>query len=221
MDSDLGSREALENVTDLIWYPAEVDTSIRPGWFYHESEDDKVRTVEELTNIYLKSVGGNAVLLLNIPPHKEGYITDFDRTVLSGIGQFVKNSFKNNFINQATVTATNTDLTSTEYNIENVKSEDELFWKASNYCDETLITLKFETPKSVKFIVIKEEISHSQRVEHFEIDANINGKFENIYQGTTIGYKKICDLEKFDTNEIIIKFKSFRVAPIINFIGVY
>ena len=76
--SDLGSRERLKNEKELVWYPAETDVSIRPGWFYHEEEDDKVRSFENLKDIYLKSVGGNTTLLLNIPPMKNGKIHEKD-----------------------------------------------------------------------------------------------------------------------------------------------
>lgn len=67
-DEDFGSRKALENEKDLIWYPAEVNTSIRPGWFHHPEEDNGVRPLSELIDIYYKSVGGNVTFLLNIPP---------------------------------------------------------------------------------------------------------------------------------------------------------
>jgi alpha-L-fucosidase len=73
-DSDLGSREVIKSVENLIWYPAEVNTSIRPGWFYHESEDDKVRSLDELLKVYYGSVGGNSTFLLNFPPDKRGLI---------------------------------------------------------------------------------------------------------------------------------------------------
>ena len=71
-DEDFGSRKALENEKDLIWYPAEVNTSIRPGWFYHPEEDNGVRPLSELIDIYYQSVGGNATFLLNIPPSPLG-----------------------------------------------------------------------------------------------------------------------------------------------------
>ena len=67
-DEDLGSREVIAAAGELAWYPAEVDTSVRPGWFYHPEEDSQVRTPEELLDIYLDAVGGNAALLLNVPP---------------------------------------------------------------------------------------------------------------------------------------------------------
>ena len=71
-DQDLGSYELIKDEKELIWYPAEVNTSIRPGWFYHEEEDDQVKSLETLISIYEHSVGGNATFLLNIPPTKEG-----------------------------------------------------------------------------------------------------------------------------------------------------
>lgn len=69
---DLGSRAALQGEKDLIWYPAEVNTSIRPGWFYHTKEDNQVKSLEELISIYCGSVGGNATFLLNVPPMPNG-----------------------------------------------------------------------------------------------------------------------------------------------------
>jgi len=77
-DLDLGSREALRDENDLIWYPAEVNTSIRPGWFWHPSEDEQVKPLAQLIDIYEKSVGGNAMFLLNIPPTDEGLFHEND-----------------------------------------------------------------------------------------------------------------------------------------------
>ena len=74
MDSDLGGRERLMKAKGLIWYPAETDVSIRPGWFYHAREDSAVRSPAGLMDLYFSSVGRNSVLLLNIPPDREGLI---------------------------------------------------------------------------------------------------------------------------------------------------
>lgn len=83
---DLGSRAAIANAHELVWYPAEVNTSIRPGWFYHPEQDESVRTADELFGIYLNSVGANAAFLLNIPPDARGRIADPDLKVLSELG---------------------------------------------------------------------------------------------------------------------------------------
>ena len=89
-DEDLGSRKALANADELIWYPAEVNTSIRPGWFWHESENAKLRPLKELVDIYIRSVGGNATFLLNIPPARNGLIHDNDVQRLAELGEYIK-----------------------------------------------------------------------------------------------------------------------------------
>ena len=68
MDEDLGSREKIYDASSLIWYPAEIDVSIRPGWFFSRGDNELVKTPEKLVDIYYNSVGLNGVLLLNVPP---------------------------------------------------------------------------------------------------------------------------------------------------------
>ena len=92
-DLDLGSRAVIEGETDLIWYPAEVNLSIRPGWFYHQSEDAQVKTVDQLWDVYLRSVGGNASLLLNVPPSPLGVIHPNDVAVLKALGKRLRTVF--------------------------------------------------------------------------------------------------------------------------------
>jgi alpha-L-fucosidase len=92
-DLDLGSREALTGEEDLIWYPAEVDVSIRPGWFHHPAEDGLVKSADELYEIYLRSVGGNATLLLSVPPTKEGLIHPADEAALAALGKIIRRTF--------------------------------------------------------------------------------------------------------------------------------
>ena len=103
--TDLGSRERLANEKELAWYPAETDVSIRPGWFYHEEEDDQVRSFENLKDIYLKSVGGNTTLLLNLPPMKNGRIHETDAANLKQLGEFIENTFKYNLVDEAGITS--------------------------------------------------------------------------------------------------------------------
>ena len=104
-DSDLGSREILKNEDKLIWYPAEVNTSIRPGWFWHESENDRVRSLEELIHIYYHSVGGNATFLLNIPPTREGLFHENDVKRLEELGRYLEAAFRNNLVESAELAA--------------------------------------------------------------------------------------------------------------------
>ena len=90
---DLGSRDILKNATELFWYPSEVDVSIRPGWFYHKEEDNKVKSLKHLADIYFQSVGYNSVLLLNIPPDRRGLINEADVTRLKEFAEYRKQAF--------------------------------------------------------------------------------------------------------------------------------
>lgn len=102
-DEDLGSREKIKNAGGLVWYPAEVNTSIRPGWFYHASEDNLVKSVDELLTIYYRSVGGNAAFLLNIPPDKRGLIHENDVQRLRELGNAIRSTFSNDLAGGASV----------------------------------------------------------------------------------------------------------------------
>lgn len=220
-DQDLGSRSILQNENDLIWYPAEVNTSIRPGWFYHEYEDNKVKSLEELTDIYFNSVGGNATFLLNIPPAPDGLFHKNDVQRLQELGNFLKKEFANPKI---------------ELNQDEIQHL--LQWDGKNYSLEIdLLNAKskstaFEnnttTPSSqndfssqkLKYIVIQEDIKQSQRVENFEISGRNN---KMLYLGTTIGYKKIIRLNETTGSSgfITIKITDCRCEPKLMSIKIY
>ena len=220
--SDLGSRERLKNEKELVWYPAETDVSIRPGWFYHEEEDDKVRSFENLKDIYLKSVGGNTTLLLNIPPMKNGKIHEKDMAILKRLGEFINDTFKNNLLKNALITTVpehdcrgnSPDMMRTDdYNTYFMNKEGE---------NKLLIEIKFDECKKLKYLVLKEAITFSQRVEKFNVYFNDeSGNKIKIFEGTTIGYKRIIDLKGTKTDNLTIEIEDSRVAPVMSFVGVY
>lgn len=98
MSPSLGGRDVIAKADRVYWWPAEVDVSIRPGWFYHENE--KPHPMSRMAKIYLESVGRNASLLLNVPPDKEGQISLADRQRLDEFGKWIETSFRKNFVNQ-------------------------------------------------------------------------------------------------------------------------
>ncbi len=215
-DEDLGSQEVLKDEKDLIWYPCEVDTSIRNGWFYHKNEDPK--PLEKLLNIYYNSVGANATLLLNIPPNKEGLIDDKDVQILKQIGNHINNTFKENIANQAQIKV---DIIDNNTNIYNVLSEDDKFYKGIDSEEKATITFKFDSIKQIKTIVLKEQIALSQRIEEFEIYAKVNNNIINVFNGTIVGSKRICKLNNVNTDYIEIRILKSRVCPTLNFVGIY
>ena len=216
-DGDLGSRHALADENDLIWYPAEVNTSIRPGWFWHESENDKVKSVAELADIYIRSVGGNCTFLLNIPPTRDGLLHENDVRRLAELGEFLKAAFAENLVPDAELSC---ESEKTGCNIENViKDSYESCYMPTSSNGDIVITLK-QTEK-LGYAVIKENILMSQRIESFAVDVWENGCFREVYRGTTVGYKRIVPLNGIETDNVRIRITDSRVAPAISFIGIY
>lgn len=216
-DGDLGSREILKDELDLVWYPAEVNTSIRPGWFYHDYEDEKVRTLEDLMHVYYNSVGGNATFLLNIPPMPTGLFHKNDVKRLAEIGEYIKKAFANNIAPDAEISADS---------FKEGNEPNKLLTDTYDSCyfaeDETAnLTFKWDEAKEIGHIVIKENILYSQRVERYVIEALIDGEYKEIARGTVIGHKKIIKTDGLVTDSVRIKFVETRAQPAISFVGIY
>ena len=199
MDEDLGSRALLaaelEAGGELCWYPAEVDVSIRPGWFYHKKEDGQVRSVENLLDIYEKSVGGNAVLLLNIPPDTNGKISPTDAAQLKALGDRIRGIYSNNLLAEADTTI--------------------------GEGETPQIDICLPQAATLTHIVLCEDIRQSQRVEAFTVSAEVDSKWQIIYNGATIGFKKICRFAPVCASNWRINITQNRHMPIINFVGGY
>jgi len=215
-DEDLGSREFLESEEELCWYPAEVDVSIRPGWFYHKEEDNKVRSVENLLNIYERSVGGNAVLLLNVPPDTAGRISTFDSIRLRELGDRIRSIYTENLLADAKISLEDT-LESRD--LSSVLIDDESYWIGDKEKAEIIITLP-EVKKLTHF-VLSEQIRESQRIEEFTVSAMISDTWQEIHRGTTVGYKKICRFDLIETRKLKLMISKSRIAPTLRFIAGY
>lgn len=219
--TDLGSRERLANEKELAWYPAETDVSIRPGWFYHEEEDGQVRSFENLKDIYLKSVGGNTTLLLNLPPMKNGRIHETDAANLKQLGEFIENTFKYNLVDEAGITSI-PPLDCWEQEPTVLRNDDyETYFMNEAGTNKLMIKINWIEKKKLNYLVLKEAIPFSQRVEKFKVCYEENGSMKECYNGTTIGYKKIIDLKGIQTDFLAIVIEDSRVAPVMSFVGVY
>lgn len=220
-DRDLGSRSVLADEPELIWYPAEVNTSIRPGWFYHEQEDEQVRSLEELLTIYYHSAGGNAGFLLNIPPTKEGLFHENDVKRLKQIGEYLKKTFAVNLLEGAQLKA---DGWKEGHEIDRVRTDDyDGCYRTEDGVRRAEITIAFPEAKRVSHVVLKENIRMSQRIEGFEIAAVEPESEEEkvVYCGTVVGYKKIARFPETRVDRLVIRITDSRVCPTLSFIGVY
>ncbi|MDR1689386.1 MAG: alpha-L-fucosidase [Clostridiales bacterium] len=191
-NEDLGSREVLADIPDLIWYPAEVNTSIRPGWFYHTYEDEKVKSLEELTSVYLQSVGGNASFLLNIPPHPQGYFAPGDVKRLEELGEWLKNLYAADLTSGAVFTSSSSE----EGHSADGLNENGRYWRHGAEDKTPYVDAVLNTPVSPKFLLLREEISLSQRIESFTLLYRKGGEWEEALRGTVVGNKRICALPK-------------------------
>ncbi|GHU01114.1 hypothetical protein FACS1894147_00350 [Spirochaetia bacterium] len=219
-DQDLGSREILAAETNLVWYPAEVDVSIRPGWFYHAKEDNQVKPLETLLRFYETAVGGNTVLLLNIPPDQEGRIHEADCRRLEELGDAVRGIFAENLLEKAGVSirAGTEDPACPAVNI---LRDDETFWRPSGESGAAEIEITLPRGTTLSHVVLQEQIRESQRIEAFSVYARIGETWKKIYAGTTVGYKKICRFPPIETAALRVVIEQSRVYPTLRFLGAY
>jgi len=213
---DLGSRMKIKDAKNLIWYPSEVDVSIRPGWFWHESENGRVKTPEKLLDIYFSSVGRNSLLLLNIPPDSTGLINEADIRSLEGWKNALQSIFKVNMAKGASVKSSDKTLiinTLTDNN-------DGTSWNPVNkgpYSFE--LTLK--TASDFDVLLLQENISIGQRVEHFTLEAWVNNSWSKVAEGTTIGFKRLLRFPEVHTNKVRFIIDQSRLAPALAEFGLY
>lgn len=218
-------------ITDLLntghpdgthWIPAEVDVSIRPGWFYHDKEDSLVKTPEKLFDIYLSSVGRGSTLLLNVPPDKRGLFNERDVASLRGFRKLLDETFANNFARNAEVTASAYRGNSSRYAPGNATDGDfETYWTTDDQTTEGSLEISFGETREVKYIVLQEYIQLGQRVKQFSVEAWRDGSWQAIASATTIGYKRILKVEPVKTERLRIVIAESKACPVISNIEVY
>ncbi|MDX1364380.1 MAG: alpha-L-fucosidase [Arenibacter latericius] len=205
---DIGSREKLYNAKFLHYQQAEINTSIREGWFYRDDTDQKVRSTDDVFDIYERSVGGNSTFLLNIPPNREGKFSPEDVRVLKEVGQRIKETYTNNLL----------DGSDGPNNILDANTESfEVFDKENS---EIIISTK--NPITLNRFVLQEAIAtHGERVEKHALDAWIDNEWKEIAVSTNIGYKRILRFQEVTTNKLRVRLTQSRWYPAISFAGAY
>ncbi len=203
------------------WVPAETDVSIRPGWFYHASEDDKVRTPANLEEIYYSSVGRNTSLLLNLPPDRRGLIHERDVEALSGFRSILDRTFAKDLAQGATIASLQTRGGDEAYSPRNLLKADKSYFATDDEVKSATIELAF--PRSVRFdrILLQEQIELGQRVKAFRIEAAIGGNWREIARGTTIGAKRIICVPATDAERLRLVVEDARACVTLQRLGVF
>ncbi|MBD0367436.1 MAG: alpha-L-fucosidase [Flavisolibacter sp.] len=204
------------------WIPAEVDVSIRKGWFYHAQEDSLVKTPERLFDIYLTSVGRGSILLLNVPPDQRGLIHQNDVKALEGFRQLLDQEFKVNLTKGAKITADTYRGKNAAYAASQmIDANKETYWATDDAIKTGAIEIDFGKSKTIKYVVLQEYIQLGQRVKSFTIDVWQNNEWKQVASTTTIGYKRIVKLEPVLTNKVRIQINEAKASPVLSNLEIY
>lgn len=203
------------NYNGRNWVPGECDVSIRPGWFYHKEEDDKVKSSEELFAIYLKSVGRGANLLLNVPPDKRGKIHPKDSAALIGFKKIRDASFKQSILGDS----------KNKFNLifdpATVSFNDKIETLEFKTASENSISISFQQPVEINTVVLRENLQFGQRVRRFVVQILDENDKSYFVFGTSIGHKRILTFPKIKTSYVAIRLLEADRPPKLNVFDFY
>ncbi len=204
------------------WVPAEVDVSIRPGWYYHPSEDHKVKSLPHLLDIYYNSIGRNASFLLNFPVDTRGLIHENDEMQVLKLAETIKADFANNLAKGQKVTASNARGNSSKFKAGNVNDgNSQTSWITDDGITNASLEIDFKKPVTVNRFLVQEDIRFGQRVKKFKLEALVNGEWQLIDNQTTIGRKRILRFPDVTAEKLKLTIEDAKASPVISNIEVY
>lgn len=204
------------------WVPAEVDVSIRPGWYYHPSEDHQVKSLSSLLDIYYHSLGRNGSFLLNLPVDTRGLVHETDVNQIMALKAQLEKDFETNLALNQTITTSNTRGNSNQFKGEHVTDGDKItYWSTDDDVKEASITIAFKEPTEVNRIVLQEYIPLGQRIQGFTVEAEVEGNFMEIDRQTTIGYKRILRFNTVNASKIRVSITAAKGPPTLSNIELY
>ncbi len=203
------------------WIPAEVNTSIRPGWFYHKSEDARVKSVNQLIDIWYHSVGMNGNFILNLPPDQRGLIHENDVESLKGLKRYLDEAFSVDYSDSAKAGASNVRSGSDKFAAGNaIDNDPESYWATDSEVRNASLEINFPAATEVNAILIQEYIALGQRVKSFSVEARSGDGFRQVAEGTTVGNRRIVKFPKTSTDALRINIRA-KACLLISNVEVY
>ena len=204
------------------WIPAEVDFSIRPGWFWHQSQNDRVRSATDLWDHYFESVGRGASMILNIPPDSRGLIYEKDVQSLAGFGRIVSQTFAVNLAKSAQVTASNVRGGGKKFSAKNLLDGNRnTYWATDDAVTTPEVTLTFKKPVTFDIVSLREYLPLGQRVEAFALDQWRDGQWVQFAGGTGIGSHRLWRGEPVTTDKVRLRITQSPVCPALAEFGLF
>lgn len=213
-------RHGVEN--GEVWVPGEVNTSTRPGWFYHEYEDSRVKTLPDLMNTYHHSIGRNGTLLLNFPIDKRGLIHENDEKAVKAFAKAVKEAYSVNLALNKKASATNIRENAPMFGVAKALDGDKnTYWATDEGITNASMTIDLGKPTLFNRFMAQEFIRLGQRVKSFKVEALIDGNWKELAQQTTIGYKRILIFPTVKASKVRFTILDAKACPLISNIGIF
>lgn len=204
------------------WIPGECDVSIRPGWFYHAAEDAKVKSVDQLLEIYYGSVGRGCCLNLNIPPDRRGRIHENDVAALKGMRAALDETFRNDLARSARVTASNTRGNDKGYDAWNlIDSRRDTYWATDDNVTAAEVVVIFPQTTTFNVVRLREFIQLGQRVDAFALDRWEGNGWKEFFKGTSIGNQRLVRTGDISTERLRLRIVAAAAGPAMSELGVY
>ena len=205
------------------WVAAECDVSIRPGWFYHEKEDSEVKTVDHLVDLYYRSVGHNATLLLNLPVDRDGLIHPIDSMRLIDFHARIQRELSTNLLRDAKVDAKDVRGPSFAARLA-ADGQFDTYWATPDGVASSMLEFRLKRRTTINRLMLQEYIPLGQRVKRFVVEYH-DGKtwkvVECAEETTTVGYKRLLRFADVKTNRIRVRFEESRGPLCISEVGAY
>jgi alpha-L-fucosidase len=206
----------------LTWYPSECDVSIRPGWFYHASEDGLIKSVPQLVDIFMRSVGRNSNLLLNVPPDRHGVISDADVSALKSWRTSLNTIFGNDLLQHQFIQSSNTRENKKEFSPGNCVDDDEnTFWTTDKGVHSAQLTVDLGGVQTVNVVKLEEAIQYGQRISAFTLYADQGGQWVPITTGTTVGRTRILTFAPVKTVQLRLSIDDAKASPTLRTFSAY
>ena len=203
----------------LVYWPSEVDVSIRPGWFYHAEEDLRVHSLERLVDIYYKSAGRNNVLLLNLPPDRRGLIHEHDAARLRELRGALDETFRHDLAAggpaRASVAAAGHPAASA------VDGDPSTCWQTPEGVTVAWLEVDLGEPVTFNRALLQEMVTEGQRIASYVLEAWHAGQWKEVARGTTVGRKKLDRFGAVIAERVRLRITSARACPALRAFGLY
>lgn len=196
---DLGSLDALAQAAYLHYQPAEIDTSIREGWFYRDEENQRSRSADDIFDIYERSVGGNSIFILNIPPDRSGHFSERDINALADAGRRIRETYGSDL------------FADSDRSAELADNDIHTFIEAS---EPIVITLP--APATINRVAVREAVAdRGERIDSIIVDAWTDGAWHTVATAPNVGFRRILRFPDVTTDRLRIRVAESRLEPYI------